>query len=406
LHAADGKLPWSHLFNASIDYARDGFPLSEIIASGLRNIGPRLQNDSARTIFLPDGKPVQTGQWFKQTDLAKSYERIANGGTDEFYRGEIARQFVACSQATEGYFTHDDFSSHTSVWQEPVKATFCGVDIYELPPNGQGIAALLALNILQSLDLKKFSDDWTALTHATLESVKLAYAERSAHIADPQQNPAPLDELLSLTFATHAGMTIDPTRAIARDASLVGHRDGGTVYICTADAEGNVVSLISSLYSAGCGIVPDGTGIMLHNRAAGFTLEGGHPNLMLPQKRPFHTIVPGFALKNGDPYLAFGVMGGHHQAQGHVQVLINLLIHEMNLQEAVSAPRFDFRTGNFVALEADFPEELRVALEQKGHRIVEKDVGPFGGGQLLRVRADGVYEGASDPRKDGCAIGY
>ena len=406
LHAADGKLPWSFLFNAAIDYARQGFPLSEVIAGEMSRVGPRLQNDAARSIFTPDGKPLSAGQWLKNADLARSYELIAAGGAQAFYRGEIAEKIVRSAQASEGYLVAEDFASHGSLWQEPVKATFRGVDVYELPPNGQGIAALLALNILQSLQLDRLADDWVGLTHATIEAVKLAYAERNAHIADPNTNPAPLDELLSLTFATHAGMTIDPQRAIPRDSSLVGTRDGGTVYLCTADADGNVVSLISSLYQGGCGIVPEGTGIMLHNRGAGFTLEGGHPNQMAPKKRPFHTIIPGFAMRHGQPHLAFGVMGGHHQAQGHVQVIVNLLLHEMGSQEAVSAPRFDFRTENYVALEADFPQELREALQGKGHKIVENDSGPFGGGQLLRVRSDGVYEGASDTRKDGCAIGY
>lgn len=403
LHQADGKLPWKDLFSAAIQYCREGAPLSEIIADEMENVGPRLQNDAARAIFLPGGYPADYGDVFKQADLAKTLELIAAGGADVFYRGEIAEKIVRFSEATGGFFVTDDFTAHTSLWQTPLKATFCGVDVYELPPNTQGLTALLALNVLSSLDLDVLRDDWAGLTHAAIEAVKLAFAERNAHAGDPDA-PMPLEQLMSLTFATHIGMSIDPERAVSRPQSLT-RSAGDTVYLCTADSEGNVVSLISSLFE-GSGLVAGDTGIHLHNRGACFTLEDGHPNQMAPGKRPLHTIIPGFAMKNGAPHMAFGVMGGHHQAQGHVQFLANTLLHGMGLQEAVSAPRFDFRIENFVALEADFPAEIRDALAAKGHRIVENDFGPFGGAQALRVLADGVYEGASDPRKDGCALGF
>ena len=403
MHQADGKLPWNYLFHAAMDYARDGFPLSEVIAGEMQNIAPRLQNDAARQIFMPDGKPPRYGKVFRQPDLARTLELIATGGADSFYRGETADQIVKSSIASGGYFTLEDFGTHTSLWQEPLKATFRGVDVYEMPPNGQGLAALLALNILTSLDLEKLREDWAGLTHAAIEAVKLAFAERNAHIADPNA-AVPLDELSSLTFATHLGMTVDMERAVPRQSSVLGPPQGDTVYLCTADGEGNLVSFISSLYQ-GSGVVAEGTGVHLQNRGALFTLEDGHPNRLGPRKRPFHTIIPGFAMKHDAPYLAFGVMGGHHQPQGHVQVLLNLLLHGMSPQEAVSAPRFDYRTENYVALEADFPEELRLELTNRGHKIVENDRGPFGGAQALRV-VDGVLEGASDPRKDGCAAGW
>ena len=402
MHQADGKRPWKDLFSAAIEYSRNGAPLSEIVASDMENIGPRLQNDAARKIFLPNGYPVSYAQIFKQADLSRSLELIAAGGADAFYRGEIAEKIVRGSESSGGYFTKDDLASHTSLWQAPLKATFRGVDVYQLPPNSQGLTALLALNILSSLDLDRLREDWVGLTHACIEAIKLALAERSAHVADPSEK-SPLDELLTLTFATHIGLSVDPARAIARPDS-VAQTAGDTVYLCTADAEGNVVSLISSLFQ-GSGLVAEDTGVHFHNRASAFTLQDGHPNRMAPRKRPLHTLMPGFAMKHGAPYLAFGVMGGQHQAQGHVQFLINLLLHEMTLQEAVSAPRFDFRIENFVALEADFPGEIAAALSEKGHKIVENDAGPFGGAQAIRVLKDGVYEAASDPRKDGCAGG-
>ena len=405
MHCADGRLPWKELFSAPIEYCKNGFPLSEIIANDMQQIGPSLQNDAARQIFLPNGHPPQYSEVFKQTDLARTFEMIAAGGTDAFYRGEIAEKIIRSSQASGGFFVKEDFSSHASLWQTPLKATFCGVDIFELPPNNQAITALLALNILSSLDLEKIRDDWAALTHAALEAIKLAMVEAQAHVADPEQSPAPLDELLSLTFATHIGMTIDPHRAILRQGSMANRPQRDTVYLCTADDQGNIVSLISSLYS-GSGLVAENTGVHLHNRGALFNLEDGHPNRLGPKKRPFHTIMPGFAMKGDKPYMAFGVMGGFHQPQGHVQLLMNLLLHGMGLQEAVSAPRFNYQIENYVSLEADFPEEIRSQLSMRGHKIVENNAGPFGGAQALRLLNGGVYEGASDSRKDGCAMGY
>lgn len=407
LHNDSGRLPWKDLFNAAVEYARNGVPLSEVIAEDFENLGPRLQNDAARSIFMPGGRPPSYGKEFKQQDLARTLELIAAGGADAFYRGELTERMLAASAAQSGFFSKEDFEAHTSSWESPLKTRFRGVDICEPPPNTQGIAALIALNILSSLDLEKLKEDWGALAHATLEALKLAFAERDAFVADPgAKNVASIiDELLSLTFATHVGMTIDPIRAIARRDSVLGARPGDTVYLCTADAEGNVVSLTSSLFQ-GSGVVADGTGIHFHNRGALFSLDDSHPNCMLPGRRPFHTLMPGFALQDGKPYMAFGVMGGHHQPQGHVQFLLNFLLHEMTLQEAVSAPRFDFRTENFVALENDFPAELRELLASKGHKIVDNDAGPFGGGQALRILPNGVLEGASDPRKDGCALGF
>lgn len=402
LHRDSGRLPWKDLFEAAIEYARSGAPLSEVIADDFENLGPRLQNDAARAIFTPSGRTPEYGEVFKQGDLARTFELIASGGADVFYRGEITERILAASAAQGGYFSKEDFAEHASSWEMPLKTRFRGVDIFEPPPNTQGIAALLALNILSSLDLEKLKEDWGALTHAAIEALKLAFAERDAFVAD---GAAPSVELLSLTFATHVGMTIDPQRAIARRDSVLGARPGDTVYLCTADAEGNVVSLTSSLFQ-GSGVVADGTGIHFHNRGALFSLDDSRPNCMQPGRRPFHTLMPGFALQDGKPYMAFGVMGGHHQPQGHVQFLLNFLLHEMTLQEAVSAPRFDFRTENFVAFEADFPAELRELLASKGHKIVDNDTGPFGGAQALRILPHGVFEGASDPRKDGCALGF
>jgi len=403
MHQADGKLPWSYLFGAAIEYAREGVALSEIVAGGFENLAPRLQSDYSRAIFLPEGKIPKWGQVWQQPDLAKSLELISSGGRDAFYRGEIADKILKSSEAGGGFFTKADFETHASLWQQPIKTTFRSVDIYELPPNTQGATVILALNILSSLGLDKLSDDWVGLTHSMIEALKLAFAERNAHIADPREQ-VPLEKILSLTFATHLGLSVDKDHAIPRRESLSATA-GDTVYLATADEDGNMVSFISSLYE-GSGVVADGTGIHLQNRAATFTLEDNHPNRLEPKKRPLHTLIPGFAMRHDKPYMAFGVMGGHHQAQGQVQFLSNLLLHGMSLQESLSAPRFDFRAENYVAYEMDLPGELREALAARGHVAVENDAGPFGGAQALRVVGAGVYEGASDPRKDGCAIGY
>lgn len=407
LHQADGRLPWRELFQPAIHYAREGFPLSEIIAGHCQSVAQLLQNDPARAIFLPGGKPPAYGQVFVQKDLAATFDALAAGGAEAFYRGEIAAELVAASENEGGYFSREDFARHTSTWVEPLRVLFRGVEVQELPPNGQGLAALIALNILERLGLDALAADRDALLHALVEALKIAYAERDAHVADPEFKPAPLTELLSAEYAARAARSVDAAQAVPRASSLVGPRTGDTVYLCAADGEGNLVSLINSLFHGfGSGLVGGRTGILLQNRGALFSLDEKHPNFIQPGKRPFHTIIPGLALKAGRPWLAFGVMGGHHQAQGHVQVLVNLLLHRMGLQEALAAPRFDFRSENFLALERDFPEEARLGLAARGHALVENDGGPFGGAQAIRVLEGGVLEGASDPRKDGAAAGW
>ncbi|MBE7465004.1 MAG: gamma-glutamyltransferase [Planctomycetes bacterium] len=406
LHQADGKLPFGDLLEPAIRYARDGFPVSEVIAGHFESAPKVLQNDAARAVYLPGGRPPVYGQILKQPDLARTLERIAQGGRDAFYRGEIASEMLAASQAEDGTLAAADFEAHASTWVEPIQAHFQGLEVCELPPNGQGVAALLALNILSSQKLSDLRKHWPDLTHAMLEAIKLAFAERDVHVADPERYAVPLKKLLSLTFATHAGMTIDRARAVPRAGSLVGDPDGDTVYLSAADGDGNLVSFINSLYMGfGSGLVAGKSGVMLQNRGACFSLQDGHPNRIESGKRPFHTIIPGFALRHGKPHLAFGVMGGFHQAQGHVQVLVNLMLHQMSLQEALSAPRFDFRTENFVAFERDYPQELIQDLAGRGHQVVANDQGPFGGAQAIRILEGGVLEAASDPRKDGCAMG-
>ncbi|MCW8133675.1 MAG: gamma-glutamyltransferase [Planctomycetota bacterium] len=406
LHKADGRLPWKDLFGPAIHYAREGFPLSEIIAGHFERVSVWLQNDAARAIFMPDGAPPVYGQLFVQKDLAATFEALASGGPRAFYEGDIAAEMLRVSDAEGGYFGSDDLAKHASTWVEPLHAGFGGLEVCELPPNGQGLAALIALNILKKAGIQDQRQDWARFAHTVVEAVKIAYAERNAHLADPETDPAPLAELLSDAYAAKAAGLIDANKAAQRPASLLGSPGGDTVYLCAADGEGNLVSLINSLYMGfGSGLVAGRTGVMLQNRGALFTLEDGHPNRIAPGKRPFHTIIPGLALKDGAPHLAFGVMGGHHQAQGHVQVLLNLMVHQMGLQEAFSAPRFDFRTENFLALERDFPSEIRIELARRGHALVD-DHGPFGGGQGIRVRSAGILEGASDPRKDGAALGW
>lgn len=407
LHRADGRLPWEDLFEPAIHYAREGFPLSEIIAGHFDRVDVWLQNDPARKIYLPGGRKPVYAERFVQADLAATFERIAVGGYRAFYEGEIADEILRVSADEGGFFDAEDLAKHRSTWVEPLRAAFRGLEVCELPPNGQGLAALIALNVLGKLGIDALLSEGIGMVHAVIEAVKVGYAERNAHFADPETNPAPVAELLSDDFAARAARSIDLHKAAARNSSLLGSPQGDTVYLCAADGDGNLVSLINSLYMGfGSGLVAGRTGVLLQNRGALFTLEDGHPNRIAPGKRPFHTIIPGFAMQDGRPHMAFGVMGGHHQAQGHVQVLLNQQVFGMTMQEALAAPRFDFRTENFLALERDFPSELKLELSRRGHALVEGDQGPFGGGQAIRMFPNGTLEGASDPRKDGAAVGW
>jgi gamma-glutamyltranspeptidase/glutathione hydrolase len=420
LHRRFGRLPMASILAPAIRAARDGEPVPQTIAAAwARSVGPFGDMPGFAEVFLPGGKPPREGQVFRNPALARALETIAAGGRDAFYRGPIAAAIVRFSEGQGGFFTAEDFSRHRSDWVEPISTIYRGVAVYELPPNGQGLAALQMLNILEGFDLKRMGRDSVDFWHTLVEAKKLAFEDRARYYADPAFGEPPVAGLLSKEYARARAGLIDPARAARRfEAGNPRLGEGDTTYLATADAEGNMVSLIQSNYSGfGSGHVVAEYGFGLQDRGALFNLDPAHPNALEPGKRPFHTIIPAFAMRDGEPWLAFGVMGGDMQPQGHAQILINLVDFGMNLQEAGDAPRFYhtgsseptgtvMTTGGFLSLEEGIPDVVRRGLAVRGHRLVQS-VGRYGGYQAIaRDPETGVYSGASESRKDGCAMGY
>jgi gamma-glutamyltranspeptidase / glutathione hydrolase len=414
-----GTLPLARALEPAIAYARDGYAVSEIIAYQWKDQETTLARDpAAAAVFLPGGRAPAPGDVFRNPKLAATLELIARGGRDAFYRGPIAKAIAGDMQRRKGLVSEADLAAHRSDWIDPIATTYRGYEVLELPPNTQGLAALQMLNILEGYDLEALGHNSAAYLHLLVEAKKIAFADRDAWMADPDSVPAEvLKHLLSKEYASGRRKEIDPDRA-ARDykpyapaGSSMAAEDhpeahGDTIYMTVADREGNVVSLIQSIYeSFGSGIAAGDMGFVLHNRGSLFSLTAGHPNRLAPGKRPFHTLVPAMVLKDGRPWLSFGVMGGDMQPQGHVQVLLNLIDFGMNVQEAGEAPRFR-HTGNGLAIESGVSAEARFGLDLRGHRVISS-VGAFGGFQgILFDHARGVMMGGSDPRKDGLAIGY
>jgi len=420
LHARFGKLPMARLLEPAIRAAEEGEPVPQVIAAAWERGGRLFAGTPGfDATFLPEGRAPREGEVFRNPALARTYRALAEGGRDAFYRGAIARRIVEFSQRNGGFFALDDFAKHRSEWVDPISTTYRGVTVYELPPNGQGLAALQMLNILEGFDLRAMGRDSAAFWHTLVEAKKLAFEDRARWYADPTFAEVPLDELLSKEYARERAGLIDPRRAARRVEAGDPRLDhGDTTYLSVADRWGNMVSLIQSNYTGfGTGYVVEGQGFGLHSRGAQFSLDPKSPNRLEPGKRPFHTIIPAFAMKDGQPWLAFGVMGGDMQPQGHVQVLVNLIDFGMNLQEAGDAPRFHHQgsseptgtrmtNGGELHLESGVPDEVRRDLARLGHRITES-VGTFGGYQAVaRDPATGILSGASESRKDGCALGY
>lgn len=418
LHAKFGRLPMADLLAPSIAAARDGVPVPQIIAAMWAG-GGRLHGTKPgfAAVYLPGGHTPKEGEVFRNPALASAYEAIARGGRDAFYKGPIARDVVAFSRANGGFFSEEDFARHRSDWVDPVSTDYRGVQVFELPPNTQGIAALEMLNILEGFDLKAMGRQSPEFWHTMVEAKKLAYEDRARYIADPAFAKVPVAGLIAKDYARERARLIDPERAADRyEAGQPALDRGDTTYLAVADADGNMVSLIQSNYSGfGSGYVVDGFAIQ--NRGALFDLKPGRPNSLLPGKRPFHTIIPAFAMKGGRPWMAFGLMGGDMQAQGHAQVIVNLVDFGMNLQEAGDAPRFYHRDsseptgtvmtrGGVLHLESGVDEEVRRELLKRGHHVADT-VGTYGGYEAVaRDAVTGVLSGATESRKDGCAIGY
>ncbi|MGA0558975.1 gamma-glutamyltransferase [Larkinella sp. VNQ87] len=420
LHKRFGKLPMNRLLTPAIEYARDGFPVHDETADSwpdmLRKFGTW---PNVRETYAPGGVVPARGTVFKNPALSKTLETIAKGGRDAFYKGNIARTIDAFMKKTGGYLSYRDLSEHTSDWIEPVSTTYRGHTIWELPPNGQGIAVLQMLNILEGYDFSKIPWGSPEHVHLFTEAKKLAFEDRARFYADPAFATIPVNELISKAYAAERRKRIDPERASLKpEAGNPLLKNGDTIYLTVADSEGNMVSLIQSIFlQFGSGVVPDGLGFVLQNRGALFTLKDGEANAYAPHKRPFHTIIPSFVTKDGKPWLSFGVMGGSFQPLGHVQILMNLIDFGMNIQEAGDAPRIDHQgsseptgdvalDGGFITLESGFPYETIRELMRKGHKV-SYSYGLYGGYQAIQYDSvHQIYHGASDARKDGQAAGY
>jgi gamma-glutamyltranspeptidase/glutathione hydrolase len=421
LHAKFGRLPMKDVLSGPIRSAREGEPVPQVIAAAWAR-GAALHRDKPgfAAVFLPQGRAPREGEVFRNPALAKAYELLGEKGRDAYYLGPIADAIDAYSREVGGFLRKEDLAGNRPTWVEPISTTYRGVTLYEIPPNGQGLAALEMLNLLEGFDLRAMGRDSAEFWHVMVEAKKLAFEDRAKFIADPEFAKVPVEGLLSKAYARERAKLLDLGRASARlEPGSPRFGAGDTTILVTADAEGNMVSLIQSNYAgfgSGYAVAPYGFG--LHNRGAQFDLRPGRPNSLEPGKRPFHTIIPAFALRDGKPWLAFGLMGGDMQPQGHVQILVNLVDFGMNLQEAGDAPRYYhtqsseptgtlMKDGGLLALEPGVPDEVRRELARRGHRIVEQPAGAFGGYQAIaRDPVTGVLSGASESRKDGCAAGY
>ena len=415
-----GTIKLDQALRPAIDYARDGFAVSEIIAFQWRDAEPVLARDpAAAATFLPGGHAPTPGDVFRNPHLAATLDQIARGGRDAFYRGPIAKAIADDMRKRNGLITEADLAANHPDWVEPISTTYRGYSVLEMPPNTQGAIALEMLNILEGFDLKAMGHNSAAYLHTLVEAKRIAFADRDAWLADPGSvPPAALKRMLAKDYAAERRREINPQKAAADYAPLsvpgrttpVPHEPpqarGDTIYLTVIDHDGNIVSLIQSIFeNFGSGIVAGDTGITLHNRGNLFSLQPGHPNLLAPGKRPFHTLVPAMVMKDGRPWLSFGVMGGDMQPQGHVQVLLNLIDFGMNLQEAGEAARFRHSAAG-LALESAIAPETRFGLDSRGHKLITQ-IGIFGGFQgILIDPITGVFFGGSDPRKDGLAIGY
>jgi len=422
LHKKFGKLKFADDLAPAIRYAEEGFPVTELIAFYWRS-GPELYKGlpgGFTDTYTMNGHTPGKGDIFKNPALASTLRLIGEKGPDAFYRGEIADKIDRFMQENGGFLRRVDFEKHSSTWVDPVSVNYRGYDVFELPPNGQGIATLQMLNVLEGFDLAKMGRNSPEALHAMIEAKKIVWADRAKYYADPAFAKIPMTKLLSKDYAAERRKLIEPMKA-AKSVAAGKIDNGDTIYMCTADDEGNMVSLIQSNYRGmGSGIVVPGLGFMFQDRGELFSMEPGHANVYAPGKRPFHTIIPGFVMKDGKPWEAFGVMGGGMQPQGHVQVLTNQIDFGLNVQEAGDASRWQHEGdneptgekmtehGGYVNLESGIPMETRRELWKRGHEV-RFDVGGYGGYQAIKVEMhDGqrVYVGASESRKDGQAAGY
>lgn len=415
-----GRKTFKDVLAPAADYAREGFVVSEIIAGYFSGSDQAFKEfPNAAKTYLTDGKPPQYGQVFRNPDIAHFFDILMRDGADAFYQGEIADRIAAYSKKRGGVLTLKDLNDHSPTWVEPVSTTYRGHHVWEIPPNGQGIAALQILNMLETFDITSLKPNSAEQLHLFIEAKKLAFEDRAVYYADMEKADVPLKQLISKEYGRQRAKLIDPKRAAAfvKPGVLDGSKD--TIYLCTSDEEGNMVSLIQSIYWGwGSREVPDGLGFCIQNRGRSFNLEPHHRNRLEGHKRPFHTIIPGFVTLNGNPKCAFGVMGGDMQPQGHAQVLMNMIDYKMSPQQAGEQPRVqhygstdpwgDYKgDAGRVGIEAGIDETVIDQLKSLGHEIADMGSGMYGGYQAIWREDDPQrYFAGSDPRKDGCAVGY
>ena len=418
MHEIFGRLTMKEILQPAINYAREGFPVSEVIAYYMAsNVRALEEYPNIKEVYAPGGKVPAKGEIFKNPLLANTLEKIVKGGRNEFYRGSIARDIDAFMKKQGGFLSFDDLSRHHSEWVEPVKTIYRGYEVWELPPNGQGIATLQILNILEGYDIASMGFGSAEYIHLFTEAKKIAFEDRAKYYTDPLFAKVPVDQLISKKYAAERRKLINPDRA-GRIYNAGLDEAGNTIYLTVADKFGNMVSLIQSNYRGmGSGMCPTGLGFILQDRGEMFSLSPGHANVYAPGKRPFHTIIPAFVTKEGKPWISFGVMGGDMQPQGHVQIVCNIIDFKMNLQEAGDAPRIyhtgsseptgeQMTDGGTLSLESGIRPEVIQKLMSMGHRI-QGNLGGFGGYQaIMWDEKNKVYYGASESRKDGQAAGY
>jgi len=418
LHEKYGKLSISEILEPAIDYAENGFPVTELIAYYMNRSVPFLSKyEGFAEVFAPNGKAPIKGEIFRNPALANTFKKIVKGGREAFYKGDIARTIAQYMKEQGGFITYEDMASHTSEWVDPVSTNYRGYDVWEIPPNGQGIAALQILNLLEGYDISEMGFGSEAYIHTFTEAKKIAFEDRAKYYADMDFANVPVQELISKAYADDRRKLINPQRAAKRitESKL---KEGDTIYLTVADGDGNMISLIQSNYRGmGSGMTPPGLGFVLQDRGELFSLDANHRNVYEPAKRPFHTIIPAFITKDGDPWVSFGLMGGAMQPQGHAQIVVNLIDFGMNLQEAGDAPRIQhggssqptgeiMTDGGILYLETGIDYEVIRELSKKGHKI-QFNIGGYGGYQAIMWDTENkVYYGASESRKDGQAAGY
>ena len=407
-----GTMKLADLLAPAIGYAENGFPVMEKAAEDWNAEVQKLKRTpAAASNYLIDGRAPRPGEIFRQPNLARTLRTIANGGRDAFYKGPIAKSIVDYMKDNGGFITMEDLAATKADWVEPISTNYRGYQVYELPPNGQGITALIALNILEGFDLGAMRSQPAQYYHTMIEAMKLAFADRNRYIADPTFSKVPVSELLSKDYAAKRRALIDPRKALDNPPPGDINLGSDTTYFTVIDKDGNGVSFINSLFDAfGSGVVGGDTGIVFQNRGSAFSLDPKHPNAIAPGKRPFHTLIPAMVMKDNQLFMSFGVMGGAIQAQGHVQVLVNLIDLKMGLQEAIDAPRYRFTSGRSVLLEDELGSSVIEQLLSMGH-VRGKPPGvlrsSMGGGQAIMIDpVSKTLMGASDQRKDGMALGY